>query len=504
MQIFCTFHALNPARLMKHFNCVPVTIFFLLSNHLYSQENFEKYFTDATLRIDYSHTGDATKETEAIVQMYQYGTWAGSVVNLVDTLNYGAYYYKVLDQKSGTLIYSKGFDSYFKEYQTSTPAIGGTVKTFYESAILPYPKNKIVFLLEKRDKKNLFHEIFRAQIDPADNSISKNAATDSSVRVYEAVMNGDPHKMIDIAIIAEGYTEQENEKFRNDLKRSAEVFFRAEPCKSNKDKFNIRGVFKPSMESGVDEPGAGIFKNTAVSASFDALGSERYLLTEDNKALRDIASHAPYDALYIMVNSNRYGGGGIYNFYCVYTSDNINTAYLMVHEFGHSFFGLADEYYTSSTSYNDFYSPEVEPYEPNITALKDPSNIKWKHLLSEGIQIPTPWEKTAYDTIDMAWQKVRASLNGHITTLKKNKAPAEEIAAAKSEYDKRSAGRIKEAQEFLEKSKYAGKTGAFEGAGYAAKGLYRGSVNCIMFTQANYFCPVCQYAMTKMIEWYSK
>ncbi|HKR07490.1 MAG TPA: M64 family metallopeptidase [Bacteroidia bacterium] len=490
---------------MKHSFYFFLTFIFLLSVHLlHGQENFEKYFTNATMRIDYSHTGDATTESEEIVHIYQYGIWAGSIVNLVDTLNYGAYYFKILDKKSGTLIYSKGFDSYFKEYQTSTPAIEGKVKTFYESAVLPSPKNKIVFLLEKRDKKNIFHEIFRADIDPAEGSISKNPAKDPSVRIYDAVISGDPHKKIDIAIIAEGYTEQENQKFKDDLKRSAEVFFRAEPCKSNKDKFNIRGVFKPSMESGVDEPGAGIFKNTAVSASFDALGSERYLLTEDNKALRDIASHAPYDALYIMVNSNRYGGGGIYNFYCVYTADNFNSTYLMIHEFGHSFFGLADEYYTSSTSYNNFYSPEVEPYEPNITALKDPANIKWKHLLSEGIEIPTPWEKTEYDSVDIAWQKVRGGLNEHITTLKKNKAPAEEIAAAKNEYDKRSAARIKEAQEFLQKSRYAGKVGAFEGAGYATRGLYRGSVNCIMFTQANYFCPVCQYAMTRMIEWYSK
>ena len=490
---------------MKHSIRVVILIIILsFNNCLHAQGNFEKYFNDATMRIDYSHTGDAVSESEVIIKIYKYGTWAGSMVNLVDTLNYGTYYYKILDKQSGRLIYSKGFDSYFKEYQTSTPAIEGKVKTFYESALVPFPKNKIVFLLEKRDKKNLFHEIFRTYINPDDSSISKNILKDPSVRVYDAVINGDPHKKIDIAIIAEGYTEQENKKFTEDLKRSVETFFKAEPCKSNRDKFNIRGVFKPSVESGVDEPGAGILKNTALSASFDALGSERYLLTEDNKALRDIASYTPYDALYIMVNSSRYGGGGIYNLYCVYTSDNINTDYLMVHEFGHSFFGLADEYYTSSTSYNDFYSSDVEPYEPNITALKDPVNIKWKSLLSNGIEIPTPWEKATYDTIDLAWQKIRAQLNEHTTTLKKNKAPADEIAAAKSDYDQRSAARIKEVQEFLQKSKYAGKVGAFEGAGYAAKGLYRGSVNCIMFTQTNYFCPVCQYAMKQMIDWYSK
>lgn len=481
-----------------------LVVFLLFNSNSFAQIDFEKYFLDKTMRIDYSHTGDATKESEALEQVYEYGNWAGSLINLVDTLNYGAYCYKVLDKQTGQLIYSKGFDSYFKEYQTSTPAIEGVVKTFYESAIVPFPKSKIVLVLEKRDKKNLFNEIWRVDIDPAASGIIEDSVKDKTVRVVDAVINGDPHKKIDIAIIAEGYTDQETKKFEEDVKRAVEVFFRAEPLASNRDKFNIRGVLKPSAESGVDEPGAGIFKNTAVSAAFDALGSERYLLTEDNKALRNIASQVPYDAIYIMVNITRYGGGGIYNLYCVYTADNINTPYLMVHEFGHSFFGLADEYYTSSTSYNDFYSPDVEPCEPNITALKDPANIKWKNLLSEGIAIPTPWEKDIYDTLDIAWQKIRAELNARTTLLKKNKASAAEIAASKSEYDKRSAARYHEAQEFLDHSKYKGKVGAFEGAGYAAKGLYRGSVNCIMFTQANYFCPVCQRAMREMINWYSK
>ena len=272
---------------------------------------------------------------------------------------------------------------------------------------------------------------------------------------------------------------------------------------SYKDRFNIYGVFKPSAESGADEPRAGVYKNTSVGSTFNSMGSERYLLTEDNKTLRDIASHVPYDALYIMVNHSRYGGGGIYNFYCTFTSDNIFSEYLLVHEFGHSFFGLADEYYTSSTAYNDFYSSEYEPSEPNITAMKDPNNLKWKHLISEGIEIPTPWEKIEFDKTDSTWQKEREKLNNTTYNLQRNKASQKEVDDSRKDYDQKSLDRFKDVQVYLGNSIYAGKVGAFEGAGYVPKGMYRPSVNCIMFTRTNFFCPVCQDAMIGIINWYS-
>jgi hypothetical protein len=463
--------------------------------------SFNQYFTNETMRVDYFHTGDANSETVELDQVYRYDNWAGSLVNLVDQLNYGAYYHKVYDQLSGDLIYSQGFDSYFKEYQVSTPAIEGKVKQFHESAIVPFPKTKIIYALEKRDKEGGYKEVFRTEIDPVQANVK---TADADVRVYTSLSNGDSHIKADILIVGEGYKVDEGQKFQDDLKRFTEIFFRAEPCKSNKDKFNIRGVLKPSADSGVDEPRAGIDKNTAVNATFNSMGSERYLLTEDNRSLRNIAGHAPYDALYIMVNHSRYGGGGIYNFYCVYTSDNINSDYLMVHEFGHSFFGLADEYYTSSTAYNDFYSADYEPAEANITALQDPHNVKWQHLLSEGIDMPTPWRKANYDSVDLAWQAQRTTMNDHIAELQKSGATEEDVAQAKAEYNKRSMQRDKEVQEFLENGAFAGKVGAFEGAGYASTGLYRSSVNCIMFTRTDYFCAVCREAMVAVIDSYSR
>jgi len=462
---------------------------------------FEQFFTDETLRVDYFHSGDAKTESVEIDQSYRYDTWAGSKTRLIDSLNYGAYYHKVYDVDSGALIYSKGFDSFFKEYQTTAPAIEGKVKQFHESAIIPLPKKPVAFVLEKRDKSGVLEEVFKTTIDPEN---AKIKATDPEVKIFTSLDNGNPNTHADIVFVGEGYAAEEDQKFEKDLQRFTEAFFKAEPCKSHKDKFNIRGVLKPSADSGIDEPRAGIDKNTAVNASFNTFGSERYVRTADNPSLRDIAGHVPYDAVYIMVNHNRYGGGGIYNFYCVFTSDNIDSEYLMVHEFGHSFFGLADEYYSSSTSYSDFYSPDYEPAEANITALKDPENVKWKHLVSEGIEVPTPWTKQEYDSLDLGWQARRAELNDHILTLQKNGAAPEVVEKAKADYDQQSAQRNKEVQDYLENSKFSGKVGAFEGAGYMSTGLYRPSINCIMFTRTYYFCPVCQDAMIKIIDSYSE
>jgi hypothetical protein len=471
----------------------------------YAEVQFDDYFVDKTMRVDYHHVGNAETEQVTIDRVYRYGVWAGSLRHLVDRLNYGAYYHKLYDAKSGQLIYSRGFDSYFKEYQASAKARDGVAKAFHESAIVPFPKAKVVFAMEKRRPGGNLEEIFRLEIDPEDVNIIADEGPDRTVQVVKALYSGDPHVKADVVIVAEGYTEDDAEKFHKDLKRFTGVFFKAEPCRSYKDRFNIYGVFKPSPQSGCDEPRHGSFRNTAVGATFNSLGSERYLLTEDNKALRDIAGYAPYDAIYIMVNHHRYGGGGIYNFYCTFTSDNQWSEYLMVHEFGHSFFGLADEYYTSDTAYDDFYPKGYEPSEPNITALLDPENLKWKHLVTEGVEIPTPWEKSEYDKADLAWQKQRRELNDKVAELRRNGAPEAEVEAAEAEYDRRDREHTEKMHAFLQASAFAGKVGAFEGAGYASTGLYRPMVDCIMFTKGTPdFCVVCREAMVNIIEWYSK
>ncbi|NWF49427.1 MAG: peptidase M64 [Ignavibacteriaceae bacterium] len=474
---------------------------------VFAQNNlhFEDYFLDETLRIDYYHIGDSKSEMITIDKLFRYGSWAGRLVHLVDKLNNGKYYVKIYDAASGKLIYSKGFDTLFGEYASSDDGVNGITKSFHESAIIPFPKNKIIFSLEKRDINQVLNEIFRTEIDPTSIFIIKDKIIDATVEILKPVLNGDPHKKVDIAILAEGYSKDEKVKFEKDLNRFIEYFFEQEPYKSQKSDFNIYGIFKPSEQSGTDLPGADIFVNTVLSTTFWTLGSERYLMTEDNKSMRDLASFVPYDAIYIQVNHPRYGGGGIYNQYCTYTTDNQFAKYLFTHEFGHSFTGLADEYYTSDVAYNDLFKPTVEPVEPNITALLDPNNVKWKKYLSNGIEIPTPWEKEEFDRFSYEWLKERNRLNSYIAELKRNRAPEEQIKTAEEEYAIKDKKQSEKVDKYLMSSKYWNKVGAFEGAGYLPKGLYRPMLDCIMFSKGDKpFCKVCEEAIKEVIKSYTE
>lgn len=482
-----------------------VISFFLLS-FLHAQPiSFSNYFKDQTMRIDYFHIGDAVSELVTVDHVYQQGIWAGSLKNLIDEFNNGAYYYKVYDLNSGKLIFSRGFDSYFKEYQTSGKASKGIKRTFHESAIIPFPKNKIKFVLEKRDKLNSLNEVFAVEIDPADLYIIKDAVKDRDVKIYKSHLSGVPHTKVDVVILGDGYNASEQKKFEKDLKRFTNVFLSQEPFKSDKDKFNIYGVFKASEDSGIDEPGASIYKNTTLGTTFYSMGSERYVLTEENKTMRDLAAHVPYDAIYIMCNSARYGGGGIYNFYSTFVSDNQFSNYVFLHEFGHSFGGLADEYYTSDVAYNEFYPQGLEPVEPNITRLFDTKKLKWENMITPGIEIPTPWEKENYDKMDYAWQKERRELNKHITELKRNKATEKEIDKAQNEYNIKDKTHSDEVDKYLLSSKYWSNVGAFEGAGYSAKGMYRSMLDCLMFSKGTKpFCKICEDHVGKVIKHFAE
>ena len=463
---------------------------------------FDDWFVDKTMRVDYFHAGNSAEETIALDQVFDQGIWAGSRTHLVDPFNLGRYLVKVYDAVSGTLIFSKGFDSYFGEYKTSDPALQGVRRTYHESALLPYPRKPVRFTVEAKDRQNAPKALFSQVVDPAATTVIRERLV-PGVKVFEVVKSGEPRRKVDVAIVAEGYTADEEGKLKADLDRFAAVFFKLEPYKSHRDKFNLYGVFKPSPESGCDEPSHGSFKATALGATFDSLGSERYLLTEDNKSLRDIAAHVPYDALYIMVNHKRYGGGGIYNLYCTFTTDNQWYEYLFLHEFGHSFAGLADEYYTSEVAYNEFYPRGVEPAEPNITALLEPGQLKWKSLTSPGVEIPTRWEKADFDAMDNAYQKIRGEINAKIAKLKREGAAVAEVARVEEESERLSREHADKVDAFLRASKYWGKVGAFEGAGYAAQGLYRPQLDCLMFTKGTKpFCKVCEAAVVLTILYY--
>lgn len=468
-------------------------------------KQFNHYFLDETMRIDYFHIGDDSTEIITLDHVYRYGIWAGSRVNLIDEFNNGRYYAYIYDAESNELLYTKGYDSYFGEYKTSTPAINKIKKTYHESILIPFPKNKIKMIILRRDKDNNLNEFFSTEIEPLDVKIIKLSLVDKSIKITNSLFNGDPHQKVDVAILGEGYTIEEENKFNDDLKRFTAIFFNQEPYKSNKEKFNVYGVFKPSLDSGISEPRAGIFKNTTFGTTFNSMGSERYILTEDNKTMRDIAAYVPYDAIYIMINHDRYGGGGIYNLFCTFTVENQWFTYLFLHEFGHSFAGLADEYYTSSIAYNDFYKKGVEPVEPNITVLLNPEELKWKRFVEKGTEIPTPWEKEDYDKMDAKWQKKRRELNDNIAELKKNAASTTAIVEAEDDYTKRDKQQAVNKDNYLDTSKFKGIVGAFEGAGYSAEGMYRPMLDCIMFSQGDKpFCKVCEERIIQVINHYTE
>lgn len=465
---------------------------------------FNTYFVDRTLRVDYEHVGNAAEEVFVLDRLVEQGAWAGSRVHLLDPFDNGRCFAKVYDLASGTLLFSRGFDSYFGEYRTTEQAAKGVRRAYHESVLMPMPKAKVRFALELRGVDRKLKEAWSIEIDPASWEIVRERP-DPSVLVMPSHVSGDPHAKLDIAILGEGYTVAEVGKFRADLDRFTRIFLGAEPYTRVKDRLNVYGVLKPSDESGIDEPSHGSYKRTALGATFDSLGSERYVLTEDNRALRAVAAAVPYDALYIMVNSARYGGGGIYGLYSTFTTDNQWHRYIFLHEFGHSFGGLADEYYTSSTAYNEFYPPGVEPTEPNITALLDPAHVKWSDVLTPGVEVPTPWEKADYDAQDSAYQKVRQQLNEKVAAARRSGAPEAEVAKLVEESERLSREHAQKMDAYLASSKFVGVVGVFEGAGYSARGLYRPMLDCLMFSKGDKpLCKVCQAAVERRIAHFTE
>src|SRR5690606_19715892 len=195
------------------------------------------------------------------------------------------------------------------------------------------------------------------------------AAPPSPGPVIELLTSGDPAEKVDLLILGDGYTAAERGKFEADARRMVDILFSYEPFRSRRQDFNVWGLCPPAAESGVSRPSTGTYRRSPVGATYDAFGSERYVLTFDNRALRDIASHVPYEFIEILVNNRTYGGGGIFNLYATVAADSTWAPYLFVHEFAHHFAGLADEYYTSDVAYLPA-EDRLEPWEPNVTALK--------------------------------------------------------------------------------------------------------------------------------------
>jgi hypothetical protein len=466
---------------------------------------FDAYFVDKVLRIDLYQSGDAKDESVTIHQITEEGPWPESTTGLIPPFDYGRYVYRLYDAASNRLIFSRGFDTMFAEYKTTSPALAGTARVFERSVRIPLPKRPVLFVVEMRDKRNLLHPIFDRIVDPADYHIVREATAQGDW-VYEARIAGDPHGKVDFVFLAEGYTAEDKDKFKADVDRMAAFLFTVEPYKTMQDRFNIRAVFRPSPERGMDEPRQQIYRKTVLDASFNAFDLDRYMLIEKDHRMHEIAGEVPYDAIVVLVNSKRYGGGSICLDYCVTTVDHPRSPEVFVHELGHSFAGLADEYYQSEVSYNDFYPKGVEPLEPNITALLDPANVKWKDLLSPGIAVPTEYGKDRTEALQAELREGREARRKAVEAAKKNGAGDKEIKRIEEKYKNSDAALFAKMEAVRkEYASLADKVGVFEGAGYASKGLYRSMVYCIMIgNPKNEFCRVCQQAIARMIDFYSR
>ena len=403
-----------------------------------SRADYNKYFTKESLRVDFILAGNNNTTKFYLHAQKKEPFWGGSSINLIDTLNYGSFFYTISLPETNEIIFSKGFCTLFEEWQTTKEA-REIQKAFYETVTFPFPKEKVKFELQQRDKKGLFKSIFSVIINPDDYFIEAFSA--DKYEIVPILKTNDPAHSVDIVFLPEGYTKDEMPKFINDVKRICDSIFTVYPFNKYKNSFSVNAILSPSQESGTDIPGTGIWKNTIMNSTFYTFDSERYLTTSDYWKVRDIASLVPYDNICVLVNTSKYGGGGIYNHYNLTAVDHEISGDIFIHEFGHGFGGLADEYYTSDVSYENFYSLEIEPWEPNITTLVN-FDKKWKSILPKNTPIPTP------DTIP--WLK---------------------------------------------------SPGVFEGGGYIAKGIYRPEFNCRMKGLNQSFCKVCELSIEKMIHW---
>jgi len=409
------------------------------------EAEFERFFTPGSLRIDLYHTGAGGSEIFALDEIIAEPLWGGNPRSLIDTLNLGGYMVRVFDLQTNRMIYSRGYATLFGEWVTTGEALEGAARSFHESLIIPYPKDPVQVRIERRDRENVFHDVFDIVIDPSDYHIKKEQRF-RHLKVRKLEENGSPDRAVDLVILGDGYQGDEMHKLREDAERFVKILFDTEPFRSRRRDFNVRLVETVSVDSGIDEPRERKFRTTLLDLTYNAFDIDRYMLTMANKTMRDAASRVPYDLIIILANSQRYGGGGIFNLYSLCVSDNEFDGYVFVHELGHALAGLADEYYSSEVAYNDMYPRGIEPWEKNITALLDSTKVKWGDLIEEGTPVPTPPD-----------------------------------------------------------SIYAGVVGCFEGAGYSAKGLYRSSLDCRMFSKSLVdFCPVCRRAIEEVIDFHTK
>ena len=430
---------------MKKGNRIAVVfLFFMLGAVSANAQHFDDYFVDKTLRISYLHIGNKNLEYLQIDHFTLVDHWNGTRSQLVEPYRYGDILIEVFDQVSKKLIYSRSYSCLFTEYRTTER--GETeIARMEECANIPMPQKPVRLRFTSFDRKNEPTVLKDTVLNPADLPVQP-------AKKEYAVMNlhkgNSPDKALDLLFIPDGYAKSDAKKLDYDMKRFAKYVMNCTPYKENRRHVNIRAIKGFSEQSGITQPQNNFYVNTLLNCTYNAIDLDRYLMCPGVWNLHEVADDAPYDAIIIICNSEKYGGGGIYNFYCTVYNHGQYPDYVVVHEMGHLIGGLADEYYTSEVSVQDFYPEGVEPTEPNLTTLVD-FGSKWADKVESGTPIPTP-----------------------------------PVSKGHPDYDR---------------------IGVYEGGGYVAKGVYRPTLHCTMNSIIyNDFCPVCRETLEKVIRYYSR
>jgi hypothetical protein len=441
----------------------------------------------ATVRVDYNHSGNALGEQYALERvLIEPLPWPGNLAQNFDNTDRGQNRVEVVDAKTGDLLYSRGFSTIFGEWRTTDEA-ARVSRGFHESVRFPKPAKPVKVRILKRDERNLFSVVWTVDIDTDAQDVIRKQESAPAKPIPIRVSGASADK-VDLLVLGDGYTAADMGKFEADVKRLSDHLFTVSPFKERANDFNVWALAVPTPESGVSRPSTGLHHASALGTRYDIFGSERYVLTLDNRALRDIAQNAPYEFIEILVNNETYGGGGIFGQFSTAAAGNDWANYLFVHEFGHHFAGLADEYYTSPVAYTAA-AGRPEPWEPNVTALRDPAKLKWKQHVKAGTPLPTAWPKAEYEEYSRAYQKRRAALRAA------NRPESEMSALFKED--------LQHTKELFSKSKHQHAIGAFEGANYEATGYYRSEMQCLMFDRSEKFCKVCNDGISSIIDLYA-
>lgn len=404
---------------------------------------FADHFADKTLRVDYIFNGNASGQAICLDGLSALPTWAGRKHHLAELPLQGNGQIIMRNAASGKTIYTTSFSSLFQEWLETDEARNVT-KGFENTFLLPYPLQPVEIEITLLDPRRNVRASMKHIVHPNDVLIEQKGNSHITPHKY-LLHNDSPEKCINVAILAEGYTLQEMQTFYEDADIACKSIFDHEPFKSMKKRFNVVAVASPSTDSGVSVPRLNEWKHTAFGSHFSTFYSDRYLTTSRVKAIHDALAGIPYEHIIILANTEEYGGGGIYNSYTLTTAHHPMFRPVVVHEFGHSFGGLADEYFYDNDVMTDTYPLDIEPWEQNISTQVDFA-AKWKDMLSENTPVPTP-------------------------------------ADVSENYP----------------------TGVYEGGGYSAKGIFRPAENCRMRTnEYPAFCPVCQRALRRIIEFYTE